>query len=413
MRRRAAVRRLRPLRFDIAGPAALPVAEAGRHPLRQRGPAGERGEQGGGHAGQRGIFGAADAQSCIARWRRAARTQRSLLRAARERGARHHRGHPGRATRRRIRLFVLLSGALILASLVPLSVAEAVLIRRNRRTLETLEEKYLTRSSAAIADHIAAFYQASQQQLTKAADAIRLAAHLTGREPFGSAETYHATTGAMIESGTLLDVGMIFFDARLSRDGWFSCHSCHTDGHSNGLLADTLGDGTYGTPKRTLTLRGTALTDPWAWNGSMKYLQDQIEKSLTDTMHAPSFSGEQINDLLSFLHTLPPPPPREPVHEDKADRDRVERGRMLFEQRGCVRLLHFTAQGSADCPWHRGRFQNLCDGWNHIRIPSARIKQRPARAPINIDRLSNSSHVSNHSRVICSNKSIHSTLLVN
>ncbi len=36
-------------------------------------------------------------------------------------------------------------------------------------------------------------------------------------ELFGSAETYHATTGAMIESGTLLDVGMIFFDARLSQ----------------------------------------------------------------------------------------------------------------------------------------------------------------------------------------------------
>jgi HD-GYP domain-containing protein (c-di-GMP phosphodiesterase class II) len=94
----------------------------------------------------------------------------------------------GSATRRRIRLFVLLSGALILASLVPLLVAEAVLIRRNRRTLETLEEKYLTRSSAAIADHIAAFYQAADQQLNKAVDAIRLAAHLTGKDPFGSAE---------------------------------------------------------------------------------------------------------------------------------------------------------------------------------------------------------------------------------
>jgi cytochrome c peroxidase len=130
---------------------------------------------------------------------------------------------------------------------------------------------------------------------------------------------------------------LLFFDAHLSRDGWFSCQSCHTDGHSNGLLADTLGDGTHGTPKRTLTLRGTALTDPWAWDGSMKYLQDQIKKSLTDTMHAPSFSGEQINDLLSFLHTLPPPPPREPVREDKADRETVERGRMLFERRGCIR----------------------------------------------------------------------------
>lgn len=94
----------------------------------------------------------------------------------------------GRSGRRRIRLFVLLSGALILASLVPLVVAEAVLIYRNRRTLETLEEKYLTRSSAAIADHIAAYYAAAGQQLTKAADAIRLAVQLTGKDPFGSAD---------------------------------------------------------------------------------------------------------------------------------------------------------------------------------------------------------------------------------
>ncbi len=92
----------------------------------------------------------------------------------------------GRSGRRRIRLFVLLSGALILASFIPLVVAEAVLIRRNRRTLETLEEKYLTRSSAAIADHIAAYYAAAGQQLTKAADAIRLALQLSGRDPFSA-----------------------------------------------------------------------------------------------------------------------------------------------------------------------------------------------------------------------------------
>lgn len=35
---------------------------------------------------------------------------------------------------------------------------------------------------------------------------------------FGSAETYHGTTRAMIESGTLLDLGMVYFDARLSRE---------------------------------------------------------------------------------------------------------------------------------------------------------------------------------------------------
>jgi DNA-binding beta-propeller fold protein YncE len=129
---------------------------------------------------------------------------------------------------------------------------------------------------------------------------------------------------------------LLFYDARLARDGWLSCHSCHTDGHTSGLLADTLGDNTYGTPKRTLTLLNTALTDPWAWNGQMKYLHDQVRQSLAETMHGSSASAEQVNDLVSFLHTLPPPPPVEPVTADEGDRRRVERGRRIFQERDCV-----------------------------------------------------------------------------
>jgi hypothetical protein len=128
---------------------------------------------------------------------------------------------------------------------------------------------------------------------------------------------------------------MLFYDARLARDGWLSCHSCHSDGHSNGLLADTLGDNTYGTPKRTLTLMNTALTDPWAWNGEIKYLHDQVQKSLLETMHSPCATAEQINDLVTFLHTLPPPPAAEPATADDADHRRVEQGRAIFQERGC------------------------------------------------------------------------------
>jgi hypothetical protein len=129
----------------------------------------------------------------------------------------------------------------------------------------------------------------------------------------------------------------VFSDARLALGGGMSCHSCHTDGHTNGLLADTLGDGSYGTPKRTLTLMGTALTDPWAWNGGMKYLHDQVRQSFAETMHSPSVKAEQVDDLVSFLHTLPPPPPSDPVGADEADRAQAERGRAVFEERGCVR----------------------------------------------------------------------------
>jgi YVTN family beta-propeller protein len=145
---------------------------------------------------------------------------------------------------------------------------------------------------------------------------------------------------------------LLFHDARLALGGGMSCHSCHTDGHTNGLLSDTLGDGSYGTPKRVLTLRNTALTDPWAWNGQVKYLHDQVRKSLVETLHASAVRDEQVNDLVSFLHTLPAPPPLEPVTADPADRARVERGRQFFHDRGCVRChiapLTFTSQGAYD-----------------------------------------------------------------
>ena len=93
-----------------------------------------------------------------------------------------------RSGRRRIRLFVLLTGALVLASLVPLVVSDGVLIRRNQRTLETLEEKYLTRSSSALADHLAAFYGSARERLKSTAASLWLAGQLTGKDPFTSEE---------------------------------------------------------------------------------------------------------------------------------------------------------------------------------------------------------------------------------
>jgi len=107
-----------------------------------------------------------------------------------------------------------LSGALILASLVPLVVAEAVLIRRNRRTLETLEEKYLTRSSAAIADHISSYYASAGQQLTKAVDAIRLALQLTGKDPFGSSDGAEILGGVLQGQSALVALRAVNLDGR-------------------------------------------------------------------------------------------------------------------------------------------------------------------------------------------------------
>ena len=106
--------------------------------------------------------------------------------------------------RSRIRLFVLLSGALVVASLAPLLISDSVLIRRNRRALETLEEKYLTRSSSALADRISAYYASATTQLASTAEEMRLASQLTGRDPFTSAEAPRMLGAAIERQRSLL-----------------------------------------------------------------------------------------------------------------------------------------------------------------------------------------------------------------
>jgi YVTN family beta-propeller protein len=126
----------------------------------------------------------------------------------------------------------------------------------------------------------------------------------------------------------------LFFDGRLSHDHWMSCHSCHTDGHSSDQLSDTLGDGSFGAPKRIPPLGGVADTAPWAWNGSMPDLAGQVQKSVQTTMYGKTTSAEQVRDLTAYLKTLPPVPPLN-VPGDASAKAAIERGRALFTRHGC------------------------------------------------------------------------------
>lgn len=145
---------------------------------------------------------------------------------------------------------------------------------------------------------------------------------------------------------------LLFYDARLSHDGWLSCHSCHTDGHSNGLLSDTQGDGSDGAPKRVLGLGHVAFTDKWAWNGRMQELYDQVRKSLLTSMLSDDVNDPQVNDLVAYLQTLLPPPPRLPPEDVPADRASVAHGRNVFLSHGCqschVPPLTYTASDVYD-----------------------------------------------------------------
>jgi DNA-binding beta-propeller fold protein YncE len=144
----------------------------------------------------------------------------------------------------------------------------------------------------------------------------------------------------------------LFLDARLSAEHWLSCHSCHPDGHTNGLRADTRGDQSFGAPKRVLTLRGTALTDKWAWNGDIQDLDAQVKKSLATTIHSASFTGQDVADLTTFLHKLPHPPPLLPATQDANDRQQLARGDKLFGELGCIQChippRTYTSHGVVD-----------------------------------------------------------------
>src|SRR5581483_5828627 len=103
----------------------------------------------------------------------------------------------------------------------------------------------------------------------------------------------------------------------------------------NGKFNDNLGDGSFGAPKRVLSLRGVKDTAPWAWNGSMTELESQVRKSILTTMHGDKPTDERVTELAEFLKTLPPPPPAIPS-VGKADAEAIERGRELFTKLGCA-----------------------------------------------------------------------------
>jgi YVTN family beta-propeller protein len=154
--------------------------------------------------------------------------------------------------------------------------------------------------------------------------------------------------GPMPESTPVSRGERLFFSAKLSHDQWLSCHSCHVEGHTTGGLADTHSDGTFGTPKKILSLLGTRDANPWGWNGGFRELHEQVEQSITSSMQGPKPTLEQVSDITAYLHTLRAAPAVLVAATD-AERDVVAAGREVFERQGCAKChvpsLTFTTDG--------------------------------------------------------------------
>jgi cytochrome c peroxidase len=144
---------------------------------------------------------------------------------------------------------------------------------------------------------------------------------------------------------------VIFYDAVRSHHQWFSCQSCHPDGHTCGRSFDTLNDDSYGNPKLTPTLRAVAHTAPYTWHGWQASLESAVEKSLTDTLFGPKPTSEDVRALTAFLGTLEhPPTPSRRVNAELAQAR--ERGRVLFAGKAgcasCHKGDYFTSSGTYD-----------------------------------------------------------------
>jgi YVTN family beta-propeller protein len=165
----------------------------------------------------------------------------------------------------------------------------------------------------------------------------------------------------------------LFYSARLSHDGWMSCQSCHSNGHTNNLVSDTLGDGSFGAPKRVPSLLGVAATGPWTWTGSMTRLDEQVHKSILTTMHGTKPTDGQVADLTAFLRSLAPPPTIEAIGGDSFA---VARGRRVFDEKQCA-TCHVPPQYTAPKNYDVGLVDEV--GNREFNPPSLRgVSQRDA-----------------------------------
>ena len=147
----------------------------------------------------------------------------------------------------------------------------------------------------------------------------------------------------------------LFYDAKRSHNQWFSCHTCHTDGHTSGQNFDTLNDDSFGTPKLTPTLRNVAKTGPWTWHGWQKDLGASVAKSFSDTMYGPPPSKHDVQAVVAFLETLEPPP------LPKKSNAAITRGAALFSEKArcarCHRPPLYTAPDVYDVKLDSGGSQ--------------------------------------------------------
>jgi YVTN family beta-propeller protein len=171
---------------------------------------------------------------------------------------------------------------------------------------------------------------------------------------------------------------VLFHAAERSFNQWYSCNTCHSDGHTNGLDFDTLNDGRqdYSTAhlrsrKKVPTLRRVTHTGPWTWHGWQKNLDDAMVESFTKSMQGPKPSDRDVNALVAYLATLefPTNPYRQP---DGALSAAVARGEAVFRSSKAACNTCHAGPDLTDGKIHVAGLEESDDAYRGYNPPSLR-----------------------------------------
>ena len=124
----------------------------------------------------------------------------------------------------------------------------------------------------------------------------------------------------------------LFHSANITFHRQFSCHSCHPDGHIDGLTYDIEPDGIGISPVDNRTLRGILDTAPFKWEGTNPSLQRQCGPRLAVFFtRIQPFTPEELSALDNYICTIPRPSNRyRPLGAELTDAQR--RGKKMFER---------------------------------------------------------------------------------
>jgi YVTN family beta-propeller protein len=111
-----------------------------------------------------------------------------------------------------------------------------------------------------------------------------------------------------------------------------SCHTCHPDGHVDGLTYDIEADGIGRSPVDNRTLRGILDTGPFKWEGTNPSLSRQCGPRLSVYFtRIQPFTPDELVAIDHYISTIPRPPNRHRAPGAPLS-PAQRRGKLLFER---------------------------------------------------------------------------------